>query len=119
MMIRKTTPSAAGPPRHAMGAVAALFLFFSAAAGAEAPPLSEAEVQGQNLVRQLLDQAPVTNFIQSGVLRIKPAKSSPIHFTLRCEGIVTGTNWSNVYHLTVPASGDLPAGKSPEAGTVK
>lgn len=109
MKILKITPSAAGRLLHAGAAGAALFLFFTAAAVAEAPPLSEAEVQGQNLARQLLDQAPATNFIQTGVLRIKPAKASPIHFTLRCEGIVTRTNWSNVYRLTVPTPGDLRA----------
>ena len=68
MMIHKTTPSATGRLLHAVGVGAAFFLFFTAAAVAEAPPGSEAEVQGQKLARPLLDQAPATNFIQTGVV---------------------------------------------------
>jgi hypothetical protein len=61
--------------------------------------LSEAEIQGRNLARQLCDTQPATNFVQSGTLQIRPAKGMTTNVLVKFETVVTETNWSNFYDI--------------------
>jgi Outer membrane lipoprotein-sorting protein len=74
-----------------------------AAAGAFASTtnaLSDAEIQGHNLARQLLEQWPVENFTNTGVLQIRDGKGKTSEIPIKFETIVTKTNWSGVYELS-------------------
>jgi hypothetical protein len=79
----------------------AVILFF--AGGAMAGPtnaLSDAEVQGRQLAQQLVEQWPATNFTQTGVLKIRDGKRNRSEVPVKCEIIVTTTNWLSVYDAT-------------------
>jgi Outer membrane lipoprotein-sorting protein len=94
--------------RASGAALAAMLLFCATSATAEtANTLSNAEIQGRNLVQQLLDHTQTTNFIQTGVFKIKRAKLNETNFTIRCEGIVTPTNWSTIYIFNYPTNEDI------------
>jgi hypothetical protein len=66
-----------------------MLLAAAGAAMAATNDLSSAKIQGRDLARQLLEQRPATNFTQTGVLNI--------HDPVKCEVIVTATNWLNRY----------------------
>jgi hypothetical protein len=79
----------------------AVILFF--AGGAMAGPtnaVSDAEVQGRQLAQQMVEQWPATNFTQTGVLKIRDEKGKRSEIPVRCEIIVTTTNWLSVYDAT-------------------
>ena len=59
--------------------------------------LSDAEIQGRNLARQLLEQWPVESFTNTGVLQIRGASGKQIEIPLKCEVVITPTNWVNIY----------------------
>jgi len=59
--------------------------------------LSEAEIEGRKLVRQILDLRPAENFTNSGILRIREKKAKWQEFPLQCAVIVTETNWISRY----------------------
>jgi YD repeat-containing protein len=81
-----------------LAAVAAMILFFAVGATAEMTnDLSSAEIQGHNLVRQLLEQLPAENFTNSGVLQIRDAKGTRSEIPVKCETVVTTTNWQSIY----------------------
>jgi hypothetical protein len=72
--------------------------------------LSDAEFQGRQLVQQLLQQQPVTNFTQTGVLKIRDAQGKRSEIPIVCKIIVTvfvaGTNitipdWQTFYQATL------------------
>lgn len=65
--------------------------------------LSDAEIEGRNLVQQLLQQRPTENFTNSGVLKIRASRSKRSGIPFKFEIIVTPANWLSVYE-TLPAS---------------
>jgi hypothetical protein len=64
---------------------AALILFLAVGATAQTNTLSDAEIQGRQLARQLCDAKPEQNFTNSGVQKIRDqnGKSSNSHLTVR------------------------------------
>ena len=60
--------------------------------------LSDAEIQGRQLVEKLLEQQPTENFTNSGVLQIRQAGGITTSLPLRFELIVTETNWRTIYY---------------------
>jgi hypothetical protein len=58
---------------------AVAIIFFAVGAMAQTTnDLSDAEIQGQQLAKQLLEQSPATNFTQTGILKIHDAKGMTI-----------------------------------------
>jgi hypothetical protein len=110
--------------------LAALVLFLAVSARAETTNDSfDAIVQGRNLALQLLEQRPTESFSKTGVLKIRDAKRLVLEIQLRCETIVTRTNWLISYEakhtngteylivrhpIQVPTGleGDYPEGKN-------
>jgi hypothetical protein len=91
-------------------AVAALF-FASGAAAATVTNLAEAKLHGRQLVQQLLGQLrPATNYTQTGVLKIRPAKGKTLELPLRCEVRVTPTNWQSLYETVITNADGSPGG---------
>jgi hypothetical protein len=85
--------------------IVATVLFFTVGAMAETTNgLSDAEIQGRNLAQQLLEQRPATNFIQTGVLKIRDAKGISTNLFLRCRIIADSTNWFSDYVVSPTSS---------------
>jgi hypothetical protein len=110
---------------RASGVVFALILFFSVGAAAQttntlsngdnstnqvpllgnvpvfhltrSQPLSDAEIQGRNLVRQILEQRPTTNSSFTGILSVRDATGNRTNYSFTCEVIVQATNWTSKY----------------------
>jgi hypothetical protein len=80
------------------GTLTALVLFLAVGAAAETTnTLSDAEIQGRQLAQQLCDARPIENLTNSGVLQIRDGQGNRINFSIKCEAIVTPTNWQNIY----------------------
>jgi hypothetical protein len=81
-----------------LAAVAAIIFLFAAGATAETTnDLSDAEIQGRNLVQQLLEQTPAKKFTQNGYLKVKVFQGKTIEIPLKFITFVTPTNWQNIY----------------------
>jgi hypothetical protein len=78
---------------------AVIFILFSAAdATAETSnTLSDAEIQGRQLAQQLCDSPPGENLTNNGVLQIRDGNGKHFEFPIKCEVIVTPTNWLSFY----------------------
>jgi hypothetical protein len=63
--------------------------------------LSDAEIQGRNLARQLLEQRPTENFTNTGMLSVRDGNGKQTVSLLRCEVIITPTNWQNIYETVI------------------
>jgi hypothetical protein len=59
--------------------------------------LSDAEIQGRNLVQQLLEQSPATNFSQSGILKIRDAKGITTNIPVWFKTLITTGYWQSSY----------------------
>ncbi|MGA2281864.1 MAG: outer membrane lipoprotein-sorting protein [Verrucomicrobiota bacterium] len=81
----------------ALPLLAAMSLLAAIGAAAATNELSDAEIQGRQLARQLLEQYPATNFAQTGVLKIRDSKGNRSENPVKCEVITTTTNWLSVY----------------------
>jgi hypothetical protein len=66
--------------------------------------LSDVEIQGRQLAQQLLEQRPTEDFTNTGVLKIRDGKGGCSEIPVKCEIIVTATNWESVYEATDTAS---------------
>ena len=65
--------------------------------------LTDAEVQGQQLVRKIsgqLAQQPEGSSTSTGVLRIRDSNGARPELLLKCVTTVTGTNWQIVYEAS-------------------
>jgi hypothetical protein len=82
------------------GALAALVLFFAVGAAAETTnTLSDAEIQGRNLAQQLVEQHPVQNSKNTGVLKIRDGSGKMVEIPIGFRVTVTETNWQCVYNI--------------------
>ena len=73
------------------------------AAAATTNELSDAEIQGRQLARQLLEQRPATNCTQTGALKIRDAKSVRKEIPIQFQIVVTemnALNWLSNYQTT-------------------
>jgi hypothetical protein len=59
--------------------------------------LSDAEIQGRNLVQQLLEQQPATNFNQNGILKIRDKEGNTTNIFVSFQTLVTPKNWRVTY----------------------
>ena len=75
-----------------------MVLLVAAGATAEtANALSDAEMQGRALAQKILEQRPAENFTNFGVLKIRDGQGSQTNLSIKCEVIVTSTNWQSIY----------------------
>jgi hypothetical protein len=98
----------------------AVWLVAAMGATAATNDLSEAQREGRLLVGQLLDQQPTENSSFSGVLRMRDGKGKRTEVPIKCQVVVTATNWQSAYEaaistnansavkLTVTHNGTLP-----------
>jgi hypothetical protein len=73
------------------------WLLAATGAVAAANEPSDAEREGRRFVEQLLQQRPAENSIFTGVLKIRDGKSRRAVVPVKCQVIVTATNWLSVY----------------------
>jgi hypothetical protein len=97
-----STPQPTVPPWatswRVSGAMAAMIFFFAAGAMAKTTnDFVEAIIQGRNLAQQLLEQCPAESFTNAGVLKIRDGKGNVSEVPIKCEIILTTTNWQSVY----------------------
>jgi hypothetical protein len=89
---------------HAAQTLMAAILFSAAGATAEMTnSLSDAELQGRALARQLVEQRPATNFTQTGTLKIRDAKGGRREIPIQFQILTTGTDsldWRVNYQTT-------------------
>jgi hypothetical protein len=83
------------------GLAVGLGLLAAIGAAAATNGLSEAEVQGRQLARELLEQWPATNFTQTGVLRIRGGKGKRAEVPVQFQISVTASNWQTVYSTRI------------------
>ena len=78
-------------------AILAVGLIFNFAAKAQTNGLSDAEIQGRQLARQLCEAKPTGNFTNTGTLKVRDEKGKnwnvPVEFAL----VTTDTNWLSFY----------------------
>jgi len=87
------------------------WLAVAGAAAAATNNLAEAKTRGQALAQQLQDQfRPATNYTQTGTLKIYPEKGKRLEFPLRCEVVITPTNWQSIYETVVTNGGGFTNG---------
>jgi hypothetical protein len=79
-----------------LSAVAAIIFFALGATAETTNDLSDAEIQGRDLARQLLEQRPATNFIQTGILTIRGTKVNYPNISIKFEAFVYPTEWRNI-----------------------
>jgi hypothetical protein len=93
---------------RASGALAAMILFFAGGARAETTnDLSDAEIQGRNLARQLLEQRPMENFTNTGSLKIRIASGKQLESSLTVVTTTNASDWKTFYSATLQAQKDL------------
>jgi len=83
--------------------IVALFacsLLASSEAFAVTNEVADAEIEGRELVRQILDMRPSQSLTNSGTLRIRDRKGNSRTARIRCDVVVTATNWFNVYEIS-------------------
>jgi len=61
-----------------------------------------AEREGAELTRQLLAQAPASNYTNTGTLEIRARGSETIRFPIRFSAFVDGDHWTGLYEALVP-----------------
>lgn len=66
--------------------------------------LSEGEIEGRDLARQILEERPSENFTNNGVIKIRDGHGKRTAFSVRCEVIITPTNWQSIYETVVTNS---------------
>lgn len=82
--------------------LAALVLFFAAGARAETTNgLSDVEIQGRQLARQLCEAQPAENYTNTGVLKIRDGNHKTIKIPIKIEVVVTETNWFSSYDAEI------------------
>ncbi len=81
---------------RAVGSVSILLAAISSVA-ATTNDLSDAEVQGRELARQLCEARPTENFTNTGVLKIRAARNKHLEIRFNFETIITPANWQTIY----------------------
>jgi hypothetical protein len=67
--------------------------------------LADAEVQGRLLTQQLLEQQPVTNFTQTGVLKIRNKKGNTTNSFVSFQTHISMNDWETDYEAGPTANG--------------
>jgi hypothetical protein len=83
----------------------AAIIFFAVDAMAQTTNgLSDAEIQGRRLAQQLLEQEPVTDFVQKGVLSIRAGKGKRSEVPFQIQTMVKGPAWQVDYETICPSN---------------
>jgi hypothetical protein len=69
-----------------------------AATAAADEPL-DADREGRRLAREFLELRPAENFTHAGTLRLFKSRGQPVEIPVRCETVVTATNWTATYSV--------------------
>jgi len=69
-------------------------------AAADTNSLSDTEIQGRALAKQLLAQAPNTNFVQTGVLNIRIGRGKRREIPVQIQTLVNETGWQAIYETS-------------------
>ena len=77
--------------------LALLFLSFAAVAKAQTNGLSDAEIKGRGLARQLCSSRPLENFVSTGVLQIRDTKGKCSEISVKFAVMVSETNWAGIF----------------------
>lgn len=75
-------------------------LIFTGTVVAGTNNLSDAEVQGNQLAQQILEQRPTGNFTNTGILQIRHGDGVRTGMAVQFRTIVTATNWLVIYETT-------------------
>ena len=59
----------------------------------------QAVIQGRELAGRILEQRPEESFTNSGTLRIRDGSGKTSEIPIRCEVLVTSTNWRSIYDI--------------------
>jgi hypothetical protein len=86
----------------ALPLMVALVLFFAVGARAETTnTLSDAEIQGRQLARQLCEGQPPENFTNTGILQIRDGHGNRFEIPIKSKAIVTSNDWRIVYEASI------------------
>jgi hypothetical protein len=90
-------------------ALAAMVLFLAADATAQTTnTLSDVEIQGRELAQKILEQRPITNSIQNGILQIRYEKKTttnvPIQFKVMASPINIAIDWETIYETAAKSN---------------
>jgi hypothetical protein len=81
-------------------ALATMVLLFAVGAAAETTnTLSDVEIQGRQLARQLCDARPSENLTNAGVLKIRDNRDKTIEILTTVEVTIAETNWQSRYYI--------------------
>ncbi len=84
-----------------LSVILAAMLLLSFAAKAETTNgLSEAEIKGRDLARQLCDARPAENFTNTGVLQIRDGSGKRTNTPVKCKVVMAAVNWQSIYEST-------------------
>jgi Outer membrane lipoprotein-sorting protein len=83
----------------------AFLLVVSGAVAETTNTFSDAEIQGRLLTQQLLEQQPVTNFTQTGVLKIRDKKGNTTNSFVSFQTHISMTDWETDYEAGPTANG--------------
>lgn len=86
--------------RKILPLIAILFLAVTATAQTT-NGLSDAEIQGQKLAKQLCEMQPTGNSTNVGTLEIRDSKGEISKIPIKFETIVTATNWLGIFNAAV------------------
>jgi len=87
-----------------LSAVAAIIFFAVGAMAQTTNDLSDAEIQGRQLAQKLLEQIPVTNSIQTGVLKTRDNKGNSSSLRMLYEVQVAPDFWNVFYKVNLPTN---------------
>ncbi|HTR41755.1 MAG TPA: outer membrane lipoprotein-sorting protein [Pseudomonadales bacterium] len=81
-----------------------LLLIAFGAAAQTTNGLSKAEIEGRQLVQEILEQAPTTNFTQTGTLTIRPAKGMTTNVPVVFDTSLETGYWEVIYTVNTNSS---------------
>jgi hypothetical protein len=79
-----------------------LFFFAFAATAQTTNGLSDAEIKGQQLTQELVQQNPDTNFSQAGTLKVKSSKGQITNIEISLNTQVISGGWAAIYRAEMP-----------------
>lgn len=95
---RRKSPCGRPPKKFAaLRLCVSLFLLSLAAVKAQTNGLSEAEIQGRELARQLCEARPTENVTNSGTIKIRTGGGKLLVASLKVESLVEADGWKNNY----------------------
>ncbi len=95
---KRSQGSTESRPTKFIFALAAILLLAVAATAQMTSGLTDAEIQGRNLAKQLIDAKPTEGFTNTGTLQIRRPDGATTNLSSRFDLVVTKTNWRTTYY---------------------